>query len=563
MSAVYQRADTEGNILMVDAAWSREVVEIGGRRGQGISMNELSRREFLHRAAAIAAGATVAGPSPALAAMMGGGVGGGGGGGGTGGSTSLIDPPVGGVFADPPVLADLSPDPSVVEVLLDAKRASVNVNGTAAQLLTYNGQAPAGTIRVRRDQLLRIRFKNSLPTDGATNILGHPKWVTNLHTHGLHVNPGDNPNGTHADNMLVMLMPGEQTVYEYDLTKHRPGNLNFYHPHIHGSVAEQVWGGMAGALVVEDEMPVLSGLETHIMVLKDINLVGGAPEPHDSTMDYTHGLEGNTVMVNGKVNPRLYTAPGQVQRWRIVNASISRFYRLSLASHTMYLAGTEGGLLDKPYPITELLLSPGERADILVKADKSSSSYKFLSLPYSRIGMMGGQQITLFTLTYKGTRRTDAIPAVLDPMAMRMDMDTSMMPVVTMDLSMGQGRGYINGLTFTDHEHCYSHHSMLGHHEVWEVTNSSGMDHPFHQHVNHVQVLSITGGDAKYANLWTTTPAWKDTVIVPKWGKVRLLVPAEDYAGHAMFHCHILGHEDIGMMGMWHLMEDMGGGMGM
>ena len=85
------------------------------------------------------------------------------------------------------------------------------------------------------------------------------------------------------------------------------------------------------------------------------------------------------------------------------------------------------------------------------------------------------------------------------------------------------------------------------------------MDHPFHHHTNAAQVLSITGGDASYASLYTTIPAWKDVTIVPTGGKVQLLMPVMDYAGMAMFHCHIIDHEDIGMMGMWHIMGEMEG----
>ncbi|MEW6116736.1 MAG: multicopper oxidase family protein [Nitrospirota bacterium] len=517
-------------------------------------MKKITRREFFKRASVAAIGGYMALKAlPSHAGMMGGS-----GGGMGGGGTSIIDPPVGELFRDPYVLPNLSQETGVVEVSLKAMRAPADINGVTANLLTYNGLFPGGTIRARTSDLLRIRFHNGLPDNGALNFLGHPMYVTNLHTHGLHVTPGDNENGTHGDNMLVMLNPGESTIYEYDLSKHYPGTLNFYHPHIHGSVTDQMWGGMAGCLVVEDEVSSLAPYETHIMVLKDITLAGSEPAPHTSMMQYMHGLEGDTVMVNGQVNPRLYIKAGQVQRWRIVNSCTARFFRLSLANHTMYLVGTEGGLLDKPYAVTELLVSPGERVDILVKASRSSGSYKFLSLPYSRIGNMGGQQVTLLTLTYSG-RQDQSLPASVDPAAKRVAMDTSGLPRKTMTLSMGQGAGYINGITYVDHEHCYTAMSHLGTWEVWEIINQSGMDHPFHHHTNSAQVLSITGGDAKYASLYTTTPAWKDVTIVPKWGKIELLMPVMDYEGMAMFHCHIIEHEDIGMMGMWHIMGMMGG----
>ena len=129
-------------------------------------------------------------------------------------------------------------------------------------------------------------------------------------------------------------------------------------------------------------------------------------------MDYMHGKEGNSIMVNGQVNPRLNIKAGQVQRWRILNASNARFYRLSLESHTMSLIGTDGGLLDKPYPLSEILISPGERVDVLVKGTKSSGSYKLQALPYSRMGMMASPTITLMTMTYSGSMASQSLPAI-------------------------------------------------------------------------------------------------------------------------------------------------------
>ena len=84
------------------------------------------------------------------------------------------------------------------------------------------------------------------------------------------------------------------------------------------------------------------------------------------------------------------------------------------------------------------------------------------------------------------------------------------------------------------------------------MNNRTNMDHPFHQHVNAAQVLSITGADVSYPP-YATLPAWKDTVLVPKNGSVTMLVPVQDYAGTTVFHCHILEHEDIGMMGVWQI----------
>jgi FtsP/CotA-like multicopper oxidase with cupredoxin domain len=283
-------------------------------------------------------------------------------------------------------------------------------------------------------------------------------------------------------------------------------------------------------------------------------------------MDYMHGKEGTLVMVNGRVNPVLPLRPGQVQRWQIVNGCNARFFKLSLEGHTLQLIGTDGGLLDKPYPVSSLLLSPGERVDLLVKGATTKKNYRFLSLPYSRSGMSGSQQVTLLTVSVTGRTASDPLPASINPAAARLNVDTSMLVRRNLVLSMGQGRGYINGMSYTDMMHAYSITSeMLGGgmmmhdpvYEIWEVSNQSGMDHPFHQHVNAAQVLAVSGGDAAYAGLYTNKPAWKDTVIIPKWGSVTLLVPVMDWPGMTMFHCHIMEHEDIGMMGVWNIADTM------
>jgi len=480
----------------------------------------------------------------------GGSMGGSGGGGGMGGG-GIIDPPVGAAFKDPPEMGTLSTTPGVVEVDLEARMAPININGTTANLMTFNGSFPGPTIRAKKGDTVHINYTNKLPMTAQTNLLGYQKNITNLHTHGWHVSP-EAP----GDYVMYELQPGQTYRHSYDLSMQEGGTLNFYHPHKHGVSAEQYWAGLVGALVVEDpeELALLGNYETHLMVLKDITLSGSEPAPHAMMSDYMHGKEGNVIMVNGQVNPRLTLKTGQVQRWRILNASNARFYKLSLESHTLQVIGSDGGLLDKPYPRSEILLSPGERVDLLVKGTAKSGSYRLRALPYARMGMMDSPTITLLTVSYSG-KQAQALPTAIKPDAALLDPAQLMIAANrTLILSMGQGNGYINGQDFDVTP--YEIMSMTGSYEIWTIVNDSGMDHPFHQHVNPAQVLAVSGGDAGYTSLYTSTPAWKDTVLVPKWGSVTLLVPVMDYKGMAMFHCHILEHEDIGMMGMWHIMDE-------
>jgi FtsP/CotA-like multicopper oxidase with cupredoxin domain len=461
------------------------------------------------------------------------------------GATTVIDPPRGTAFTDPVTLTNMSKKAGIVEVNLEAKVAQIKVNGVTANLMTYNGMYPAPTIKVKKGDVLKIHFKNSLPNKGL-NTMGEARNLTNLHTHGLHVSPKGK-----SDNVLVSVKSGSAFDYEYDLSLHPAGNLNFYHPHQHGNSAEQVWGGLTGALEVADETNALASYETHTMMLKDITLTGSAPAKH-SEEDYMRGKEGAVMMINGKVNPVLAMKPGQVQRWKIVNASNARFYKLSLASHNLHIIGTDGGLLNKPYTQSAILLSPGERIDIMVKASATKGYYKLLSTPYAtRRNNKTDQKITLLTVNVTGKAVTNSIPAKINSKAVRLAIPKGT-PTRKMTLSMDMDGAYINDIAHTATT-AYSLNSKVNTYEIWEIINDTGMDHPFHQHVNSVQVLSITGGDKDYTKFYTTTPAWKDTVIVPKRGSVKLLVPIKDFTGTAMFHCHIQEHQDMGMAGLWHI----------
>ena len=360
-------------------------------------IRRVNRRDFIKFTSLAAAGVYVGAKSDIAQAMGGGGCGGGGCGGGGGG---VIDPPIGALFKDPVEMPLTRANGIVTCPGITPQIARLPVNGMLTDLMTYNGSFPGPLVRLKRGEKWAMKFTNGLPVDTSKNILGFARGVTNIHTHGWHVSPSGM-----MDDVMRVFAPGQSGDYLYDTSLQPGGTLCWYHPHIHGLVGEQVWGGLHGTLVVEDETDaVLSGFETHVMVLKDIAVSGGKPAAYTSTMEYMQGKEGGTIMVNGQVNPVLTMRPGQVQRWRLLNASTARFYKLSLAGHTLQVVGTDGGLLDKPYPQSSMLLAPGERLDLLVKASTTAGTYKLLSLPYSRMGMMSSAQITLLTVSVSGTK---------------------------------------------------------------------------------------------------------------------------------------------------------------
>jgi FtsP/CotA-like multicopper oxidase with cupredoxin domain len=458
----------------------------------------------------------------------------------------VVDPPAGQPFQDPVLMQDTNPDPNIFECNLEAKMADININGVTANLHTYNGYYPAPTIQIKQGDILKIHFKNSLPTTGVSNLLGFSEDITNIHTHGLHVSPI-----APSDNAALTFEPGQTFDYEYNTSLVPSGGFSWYHSHVHGRTAEEL--DMAGSLMVADGNNLLSNIETHILFIKDISIVNGERAPYLNVMEYVIGKEGNLVMVNGQINPVLNIHPGQVQRWKIVNACNARFIRLSLDQHMLDLIGTDaGGLLDKPYALPEILLSPGERTDVLVKANQTSGSYRLLSLPYNNGCGNPAELVTLMTLNYNGAAVNDAVPSVINPNAIRANVDLSTLPVKRFVLSMVMGRGYINGQDFDVNPLTVT--STVNTYEIWEISSQCMMDHCFHIHVNNFQVLSVWGGNPAYSALYTQIPAWKDTVYIPGGGTVRILVKVADFAGMTMFHCHIVDHEDIGMMGIWNIL---------
>lgn len=443
----------------------------------------------------------------------------------------------------------------LLELSLEASSRSVVIGNQSATLMTYNGQVPAPRLEARPGDTIRIHFTNNL------------SQATNLHYHGLHISPADN-----ADNVFLNIPPNEQLTYEFTIPQNHPAGTFWYHPHHHGHVAEQLFGGLAGLFIVRgdlDEIPEINAAQEEFLVLKDFDLDanGQINPPHH--MALMMGREGGLLTVNGQVNPRFSVASGGLLRLRLLNASPSRFYRLALEDHLLYLIATDGGAIAEPVELSELLLAPGERAEVLVKGDRPPSQYRLVNLPYDRggMGMMGhgmpGMPGTnnrsgmmhhsmpqssqspqpLATLTYQGS--TDDLPL---PQRL-IDVETLPEPSRTrrIELSMAMGMG---GMAFLFNGHPFDPQRIdaavtLDTVEDWELVNvdPDRMDHPFHLHVNSFQVISRNGQPEPYG-------AWKDTVLVKGAETVRIRIPFRDFVGRTVYHCHILDHEDLGMMGI-------------
>jgi FtsP/CotA-like multicopper oxidase with cupredoxin domain len=288
------------------------------------------------------------------------------------------------------------------------------------------------------------------------------------------------------------------------------------------------------------------------------------------------GREGSVLTVNGTVNPTLSVPAGGLLRLRIVNGSNARFWRLALEDHPFHLIATDGGALAAPVQLQELLLAPGERVDVLVRGDRGQGIYRLRNLPTARGGMgrMGGMgpgrgmgmgpgrgmgpgwrggggrggfpgaesTAVIATLTVEGAVAPLPLPSRLLPVASLPE------PVRTRRFVLNHGMAPGMGMVFLINGRAYDHDRVdtrvrLGDTEEWEIVNAGVMDHPFHVHINPFQVVSRDGRPEPFR-------AWKDVVIVRAGETVRIRTRFADFAGRTVYHCHILDHEELGMMGV-------------
>ena len=457
----------------------------------------------------------------------------------------------------PPVLAPLVRTGNQVDLTLTAAPASITLgNAGPTQFWAFNGSVPGPTIEALEGDRVRVLFRNRL------------KQSSTIHWHGL-ANPVDQ-DGSPRDPVA----PGADRLYEFTLPAGSAGTY-WYHPHVHGTTAEQVFRGLAGLFVVRAaDDPLASARLTEVpLVVTDLRLDVDGQVTRDTPMDLMPGRIGDMLLVNGRRSPRLAIRAGETQRWRILNATNARYLRLWLGGRTFTLVGTDGGLLGAPVAgMTELLLAPAERAELLVTSnDPVGTTMPLDSLPYGNGatmmgggmmggGMMGGGMMgggmapgnlmgrprttgpanVLALETVPGTVFPFTVPPVLRAIAPLPAPARSGRFTLSMQGMMPSFT--INGRTF-DMDRIDAT-SRLGEVQHWDIVNASPMDHPFHVHGTQFQVLSRLFRGWAVAEPYL---AWKDTVNVRPDETVTIAFRHE-HAGLWMYHCHILEHEDAGMM---------------
>ncbi|MFZ5893791.1 MAG: multicopper oxidase family protein [Myxococcota bacterium] len=429
---------------------------------------------------------------------------------------------------------DLDPSDTVVEVQLEAKETDVELaQGRRVRMWTYNGVLPGPRIEARVGDTVRVHFRNSLSE------------ATTLHWHGLRV-----PNSMDGVPLVqAPIAPGGEFTYEFVVPD---AGTFWYHPHIRSD--EQAERGLYGTVLVRGPSEPETTSD-RVVVLDDV-LIDPATwqlASFDPVMHAMVGRQGNVILANGRAHPIADVRPGGLHRYRVVNAATARYFRLSLPGKPLMLIGTDGGLLETPQEVSEVLLVPGERADVLVTADASSPPLEWKTLRYDR----GHGTGAIADATVWQTRNTSESDIVTPPIPSSLGaIDELPAPTTTRELRLeeslpsggdhsGHGSGgmgpifSINGRVYPDSEPL---RSTLDAVEDWAIVNTTDMDHPFHLHGFRFQIVSENGSAPSFR-------AWRDSINVQAKQTVRIRVRFEENPGTWMFHCHILEHAERGMMG--------------
>lgn len=424
---------------------------------------------------------------------------------------------------------------------------------------TYEGSIPGPTLRVRPGDTLEITHVNALPPNTGMHQdinIPHHFNTFNLHTHGMHVDPtGD------ADNVFRAFEPadtqGETTTYRSSIAvpDDHPAGTFWYHPHHHGSTSTQLVGGMGGVIIVEgdiDEVPEIAAAKDIVVCINELKLSAGRVP--DLTSHGTYEGLPSAFLVNGAKNPVLTIAPGEVQRWRVVNAGPISAHFLSLGGHEMHQIACDGITFMKPAAVTGVTLPMGGRTDLLIRGGRPGT--------YRLTG--GGASGPLLTLVVTGAARSMSLPESLPGLptglpaptrtrALTFRSDENVFPGAFPNAYriLGDGetppadsRAGRRDLAWGRFAPDYVNQRIrLGEVEEWTVGNDSRSHshHPFHLHTNHFLLTAVD-------NRRLATPVWHDTVAIPPQGTITFRLRAEHFTGRSMLHCHQLQHGDEGMM---------------
>lgn len=423
--------------------------------------------------------------------------------------------------------------------------------GVKTPTFGINGPYLGPTLRMQAGKAVQLNV---------TNTIGD---TTTLHWHGMHL-PAKADGGPHQ-----VIADGGTWQPGFEI-KQRAATL-WYHSHKMSQTGFQVYHGLAGMIIVDDadtarlDLPNTYGVDDIPLVLQDRRFAPtGAFEYVSSMPDRMMGMVGNVLLVNGTPNP-YFEAKTNTVRLRLLNGSNARIYRLSFADgRAFHQIASDGGLLRAPLKTQGLTLAPAERAEIIVDVSDGRPATLVSDTPDTGTMMGGGMmrmmrgEVAQFKVLEirPGENRT---PAVKLPTTLAtIDAPDPSKAVKTrqfvLEMGMGMGMMMSRGGAMTINGRSMDINRIdevvkVGTSEVWQIENPSPLAHPFHIHDVQFQVIHRNGRPPA-----ASEQGFKDTVLVHPGERVRLLLNFADYSDAQspyMFHCHILEHEDAGMMGQF------------
>lgn len=413
--------------------------------------------------------------------------------------------------------------------LVAAPASAVLVPGIATPILAYNGSAPGPMIEAYEGDAVHLSLANRLGQD------------TTIHWHGMPV-PADQDG-----NPMDPVAAGAVRDYRFTLPAGSAGSY-WYHPHPHRSTHEQVFRGLASAFVVRSRSDPLAALPERIVFITDLRLDANGQVAVNTAADFDNGREGDQLLINGVRQPVDTVAPGRTERWRVCNATNARYLQIVLDGAAMNLVALDGSALGAPKPVSALLLAPAQRVDLVVRAPPAANQkVSARTIAYDRgffVPVKAGELLFELTTSSEPVVPTLELPATL-PAPAPIGPPQRTQSVVFNDMTMGMGMGgsfTINGRVFDPARDDLV--MRAGVPEQWLVRNDGMMDHPLHVHGCAFQLVASTRPDiASDPRLG----AFMDTVNVCPGETLQLWIRF-DSPGRRMLHCHILEHEDQGMM---------------
>ncbi|NGP44192.1 multicopper oxidase domain-containing protein [Bacillaceae bacterium SIJ1] len=420
----------------------------------------------------------------------------------------------------PPILESDQKSGNDVYYTIEAQKGQTEIfEGYQTDTLGYNSSFLGPVLKLQKGQTVHMTLKNRLDEE------------TTFHWHGLIIE-GDADGGPHS-----VIQPGEEKEITFKVQQERA--TLWFHPHPKGKTAKQVFEGLAGLMYIEDdaEDPYVYGENDFPLIIQDRTFNDQKQLDYEAVKNFD-GTTGETLLINGTLNPYL-TVNQEKVRLRLLNGSNMRNYTFKLSNNQAFQqVASDGGLLNEPVELTELQLTPSERAEIVVDFSKMKEDEEV------ELIMDDGTVLLPFEVTDVKSNIQKKTPKPKKPITIS---EEDMQKPVTKTFELfGMGQHVtINGKKFDMDRIDFT--QKKGETEVWEIYNKpdmmGGMIHPFHIHGTQFKVISING-EAPPENL----QGYKDTITLDPGDRAKIAVKfAEE--GIYMYHCHILEHEDNGMMG--------------